>query len=175
MSFSVLTCRLFTLQVQKRGLSAYDDKRFVLGDNVTTLAYGHHNIPADAIVVEEDADVPDFVVVDANIALDVALPAPADAPEQDEDVPIVPANPACWNGREPPHDMVDRVMFAVELVANRADLPLAPNELSDNDFIIVWENARERAARCENLRAYVDDMCAALIADDMDHVIDLLV
>ena len=175
MSFSVLTCRLFTLQVQKRGLSAYDDKRFVLGDNVTKLAYGHRNIPADAIVVEEDADVPDVVVVDANIALDVPLQAPADAPAEVADVPVVPADPACWNGREPPHDMIGRVLFAVENVANRADLPIAPNELSDSDFIIVWEHARERAARCENLRAYVDDMCAALIADDMDHVIDLLV
>ena len=30
-----------TLQMTKTGLCAYDDKRYVLGDNVHTLAHGH--------------------------------------------------------------------------------------------------------------------------------------
>ena len=126
--------------------------------------------------MEEDADVPDAVVVDANIALDLPLPAPADAPPEpvDPDVPAPPAEPACWNGRVPPADMIERVMFAVELVTDRVNLPETPAELTDSDFELVWGHARERAARCENLRLYVVTLCDALIADDMDRVIDLI-
>ena len=36
--------RLQTLQLQKTCLSAFDDKRFILGDGVSTLAYGHYRI-----------------------------------------------------------------------------------------------------------------------------------
>ena len=148
----------------------------MLGDNVKTLAYGHRDIPADAVIIEEDADVPDDVVVEAHIALDRPLPAPADAPPApvvQVVPPVGPQKPACWLGREPPDDMIDRILFAVELVTVKDDLPDSTGELSDNDFADVWMHARERAARCENLRAFVDNLCVALISNDMVAYIDL--
>ena len=47
--------QLQTAAVEKRGLSAYDDKRFILEDGISTLAYGHHDITGD-VVDEDDAD-----------------------------------------------------------------------------------------------------------------------
>ena len=35
---------VYTVEVTKIALSPYDDKRFVLQDKVTTLAYGHYKI-----------------------------------------------------------------------------------------------------------------------------------
>jgi len=35
---------LYTISINKIGLSPYDDKRYILDDGVTTLAYGHHSI-----------------------------------------------------------------------------------------------------------------------------------
>ena len=35
---------LYTVTVNKIGLSAFDDKRFLLGDGITSLAYGHYRI-----------------------------------------------------------------------------------------------------------------------------------
>ena len=40
---------LFTVSLKKKGLTPYDDKRYVLNDKISTLAYGHHKI-----VVEND-------------------------------------------------------------------------------------------------------------------------
>lgn len=34
-----------TLEMKKRGLSAMDDKKYILLDGVNTLSYGHHRIP----------------------------------------------------------------------------------------------------------------------------------
>ena len=36
--------KLQTVNVNKTTLSAYDDKRFLLEDGVSSLAYGHHKI-----------------------------------------------------------------------------------------------------------------------------------
>ena len=36
--------RVQTLKLKKTCLSAFDDKRFILADGFTTLAYGHHKI-----------------------------------------------------------------------------------------------------------------------------------
>ena len=33
-----------SLEVTKKCLSAFDDKRYILNDGITTLAYGHYNI-----------------------------------------------------------------------------------------------------------------------------------
>ena len=65
------------------------------------------------------------------------------------------------------------VLFAVDLVSDKTDLPETPKELSDGDFEIVWMHARERAARCENLHAFVVNLCTALIENDMVAYIDL--
>ncbi len=35
---------LFTMEITKLGLSCYEDKRYVLNDKITTLAYGHCQI-----------------------------------------------------------------------------------------------------------------------------------
>ena len=34
--------KLYTYSIQKFGLSAFDDKRFILGDGIHTLAHGHY-------------------------------------------------------------------------------------------------------------------------------------
>ena len=36
--------RVYTERLVKTGLSSYDDKRYVLGDTISTLAYGHYAI-----------------------------------------------------------------------------------------------------------------------------------
>ena len=41
---------LYTMQVDKRGLCAYDDKRYLL-DNIRSLAYGHYQIAAEHIAI----------------------------------------------------------------------------------------------------------------------------
>ena len=40
---------IFTITQKKAGLSGFDNKRFILDDNVHTLAHGHHRITADLI------------------------------------------------------------------------------------------------------------------------------
>ena len=47
--------QLQTIVVNKRGLSAYDDKRYILDDGITTVAYGHYKI-ASEVIDEDDAD-----------------------------------------------------------------------------------------------------------------------
>ena len=39
---------IYTETVNKVALSPFDDKRYILEDNINTLAWGHHKIPADA-------------------------------------------------------------------------------------------------------------------------------
>ena len=36
---------LKTFKIDKVSLSSFDDKRYILDDKITTLAYGHKNIP----------------------------------------------------------------------------------------------------------------------------------
>jgi hypothetical protein len=36
--------QLYTVNINKIGLSPYDDKRYILEDGVETLAYGHYSI-----------------------------------------------------------------------------------------------------------------------------------
>ena len=36
--------KLYSIVIQKRGLSAYDDKKYILVDGVNTLSYGHYRI-----------------------------------------------------------------------------------------------------------------------------------
>ena len=39
------------METKKRGLCAFDDKRYMLTDGVSTLAFGHHEIPT---IIEDD-------------------------------------------------------------------------------------------------------------------------
>ena len=41
--------KLFTYNVNKIGLSVFDDKRFILDDGITTLAHGHHRITVNSL------------------------------------------------------------------------------------------------------------------------------
>ena len=36
--------QLYSVEVTKRGLSAYDDKKYILSDGINTLSYGHYRI-----------------------------------------------------------------------------------------------------------------------------------
>lgn len=59
--------RIYTDEINKRGLCAFDDKRFILEDNINTLAYGHQLIPVlENSVSGEDTGIfdEDVVVVD---------------------------------------------------------------------------------------------------------------
>jgi hypothetical protein len=51
--------QLMTIAQNKRGLSAYDDKRFLLDDGIHTVAYGHRGFldrVKDEVVLEEDEE-----------------------------------------------------------------------------------------------------------------------
>ena len=37
--------RMYTYESNKISLSAFDDKRYILADEINTLAYGHKDIP----------------------------------------------------------------------------------------------------------------------------------
>ena len=56
--------RLHTIVVKKKSLSGYDDKLFILSDQVSTLPYGHRAIREDmffrAIGNEPDWGLDDF-------------------------------------------------------------------------------------------------------------------
>ena len=54
--------KLSTVVVNKVALSAYDDKRYLLDDGVTSLAYGHKRIPNGA--QEETPSVEEVVIDD---------------------------------------------------------------------------------------------------------------
>lgn len=36
---------LYSISIKKRGLSSFDDKKYILNDGITTLSYGHYEIP----------------------------------------------------------------------------------------------------------------------------------
>ena len=36
--------KVFTITQNKTTLSAYDDKRYILGDGISTLPYGHYSL-----------------------------------------------------------------------------------------------------------------------------------
>ena len=48
---------IYTLATEKRALCAFDDKRYLCEDGVTTLAFGHHSLPPFVKVVV-DAEHP---------------------------------------------------------------------------------------------------------------------
>ena len=51
--------------MNKRGLCAYDDKRYLLADGVHSLAYGHHSIPAKVHAIEPEEPAQSRVVTAA--------------------------------------------------------------------------------------------------------------
>ena len=57
--------RLHTIVVNKKSLSGYDDKRFILSDQVSTLPYGHNSLRED-MFYETILDEPDWGSLDAS-------------------------------------------------------------------------------------------------------------
>jgi hypothetical protein len=57
--FATMNCirskrhQLMTIRINKIGLSCYDNKRYVLKDNINTLAYGHYRCENDKDEIEE--------------------------------------------------------------------------------------------------------------------------
>ena len=49
--------QLYTFATNKRGLCAYDDKRYMV-DNVNTLAYGHYRIPEPHVDIDMHPEGP---------------------------------------------------------------------------------------------------------------------
>ncbi len=54
--------QLYTSQMDKRALCAFDDKRFMLEDGIHTLAYGHNEITAHVEELEEPEYTNDIVL-----------------------------------------------------------------------------------------------------------------
>ena len=57
--------RLHTIVVNKKSLSGYDDKRFILSDQVSTLPYGHNSLRED-MFYKAILDEPDWGSLDAS-------------------------------------------------------------------------------------------------------------
>ena len=55
--------------MNKRGLCAYDDKRYLLADGVHSLAYGHHSIPAKVHAIEPEEPAQSHVLTAAQARL----------------------------------------------------------------------------------------------------------
>ena len=69
------------MQVDKRGLSAFDNKRWLCDDNVHTLAFGHHIIPPNVVEMDEVEELPqlyDDEVIAPNVPLDREMPEPVE-------------------------------------------------------------------------------------------------
>ena len=49
--------RIYSITVEKRGLCAFDDKRVIMEDGVTTFAYGHYAITGDVLAIGDPANV----------------------------------------------------------------------------------------------------------------------
>ena len=70
------------MQMEKRALCAFDDKRFILEDGISTLAYGHHAITAE-VVDDNEASRGEMTGLHVEEAETAALIA-----ETEEDMPI---------------------------------------------------------------------------------------
>lgn len=59
--------QLYSIEIQKRGLCAFDDKRYLCEDGIHTLALGHHTVHAERtdLTPEEDEDSPNILPASA--------------------------------------------------------------------------------------------------------------
>src|SRR5437870_3117920 len=60
--------QIYTMKVDKRALCAFDDKRFVMDDNITSLAYGHFRITTTVEPLPEPIEISGDVVFTAGEA-----------------------------------------------------------------------------------------------------------
>ena len=128
------------MEVNKRGLSALDNKRWLCDDGVHTLAFGHRDIPPDAVEVEEVLEealgnMYDDEQVDARIPLDRAPPSPARPPSP---LPVPFA--------DVPDDAVERILYCAQNMRMRDALPPEPAAVSADDFALLVNSARDSLA-----------------------------
>ena len=64
-NYKTLNVFYTSLQIKKRGLCAYDDKRYLLADGISTLAFGHKAIPATVRAVQETRGTEQIVLTSA--------------------------------------------------------------------------------------------------------------
>ena len=78
--------QLFSQAINKIGLSPYDDKRYVLGDKITTLAHGHCKI--EKLRTEDMEKIKETYGVDVSekVAVDADKVAENDNEEKNDDV-----------------------------------------------------------------------------------------
>ncbi len=74
------------MEASKRGLCAFDDKRFIQDDGINTFAYGHKDITSEVLTI-------DAPVADANTFLRADDEEPSIAPDNATSV-TVPSKPA---------------------------------------------------------------------------------
>ena len=147
--------------MEKRGLSAYDNKRYLLDDGEHTLAFGHRDIPAGEVGDFDADDVPIFddEHIEARLAADREMPAPARSPSPE---PL-------------PDDPVEFILFAARAGANVAP---APDWVGAEDYRMLYlstfnalEQHRDDAVLRESIR-----VCIGLIGNEQEfinHVLDL--
>ena len=81
---------LYTIETRKRGLCAFDDKRYLLADGIHSLAFGHRDIPHPIEDIEPIAPAP--IALDDRQAIRLGVANGNDA------FRLLPANQP---GREP--------------------------------------------------------------------------
>ena len=79
-SFRSKLHEIFTVEVDKRALCAYDDKRFLLSDGISSLSYGHNKIDTRLVVIEPK--VPKEEVLSAQEAAPRHKPPPQNTIQQ---------------------------------------------------------------------------------------------
>ena len=114
--------RVYSLEVEKRGLSAYDNKRYLLADGVHTLAFGHCAIPLGEVDVVE-APIFDDEHIMPQLEVDRKNPPPARSITPPSDLPL-----------PLPDDPSDYVFFAV--MHPDLALPTLPG-ISVDDFELI--------------------------------------
>ena len=74
---------IYTIELKKRGLCAFDDKRFLLADGINSLAFGHVDIQNEVVYEEPEERHAEPCVTQPDIP----------QPSQDDDIAIEGADP----------------------------------------------------------------------------------
>ena len=105
------------MQTKKRALCAFDDKRYLLEDGITSLAFGHRDIPAQLVDVEDGGLGETILTHDEAVERRISTFVPR---EQN------PRPPCIWEEQRK-----KRLLEAKELL--RADLGLDDDEEIEDD------------------------------------------
>ena len=123
-------------QIRKRGLCAFDDKRYLLADGISTLAFGHRAIPAAVREVQETRGFDKLVISAAEartrqipLAKKDQLPAgqePGDCVNEARRIAIASIAPAVAAPPAPPVATASRRILDLD--------PDGPDALSQEDL-----------------------------------------